>query len=211
MSGLTADEQTLCARIFDRLVTGIGSKIAYPTAALATDEVAGSQVSQDTVNKVLQKLTPKKARILKPVNTNGLPGFEIFHDVLGLPILECKRREEELVQAEKRRQQELVQAEEKRRADLAETRKFYIQMLLIGAIACFLMLVLFYREASFQATQAQSERIRLHQAQGLSIWVNFDFKPGSLTNREIDALWKVAEASGDFMAGFVTPLTAPSS
>ena len=91
MGKLNAEQQALCARIFDRLVTAIGGKIAYPTAGLATADVVGPSVSQHTIEAVLNKLTPKEARILKPVMTNGLPGFEIFHDVLGLPVLEWKR------------------------------------------------------------------------------------------------------------------------
>ena len=91
MGTLTGAEQALCARMFDRLVTPIGGKIAYPIAGLATAEVVGANVSEQAVDDVLNKLTPKEARILKPVMTNGLPGFEIFHDVLGLPVLEWKR------------------------------------------------------------------------------------------------------------------------
>jgi formylglycine-generating enzyme required for sulfatase activity len=91
MGALSAGEQALCAKMFDRLVTPIGGKIAYPTAGLATAEVVGPNVTEPGVEAVLSKLTPKQARILKPVTTNGLPGFEIFHDVLGLPVLEWKR------------------------------------------------------------------------------------------------------------------------
>jgi hypothetical protein len=116
MERLPIDEQDLCARVFDRLVTGIGSKIAYPTEALATPDIVGHGVSQERLEAVLRKLTPKEARILKPVITGGLPGFEIFHDVLGTPVLEWKRA----FQAEQRRNAELAQAEERRKAELAE-------------------------------------------------------------------------------------------
>ena len=91
MRNLSTDEQALCARLFDRLVTAIGGKIAYPTAALAAPEVAGPNVSEQTVDAVLNKLTGREQRILKPVMTDGGDGFEIFHDVLGLPVLEWKR------------------------------------------------------------------------------------------------------------------------
>jgi NTE family protein len=92
MGRLNPEEQALCAKLFDRLVTGIGSKIAYPTEGLAAPDVAGPEVSQEQVEAVLRKLTPKESRILKPVTTGGLPGFEIFHDILGLPVLEWRRR-----------------------------------------------------------------------------------------------------------------------
>jgi hypothetical protein len=90
MERLSPDEQELCAKIFDRLVTSIGSKIAYPTEGLEAPEVVGRNVPPDQVVTVLRKLTLQGARILKPVIVGRLPGFEIFHDVLGLPILEWK-------------------------------------------------------------------------------------------------------------------------
>jgi formylglycine-generating enzyme required for sulfatase activity len=108
MASLSPDEQALCAKMFDRLVTALGGKVAYPTAGLAAAEVVGPNVSQEEVEAVLNKLTPKEARILKPVMANGLPGFEIFHDVLGLPVLGWKRdfdtreKERSLAQAVRR-------------------------------------------------------------------------------------------------------------
>jgi hypothetical protein len=127
MGGLTPEDQTLCAKLFDRLVTGIGSKIAYPTEGLAAADVAGPDVSQARVEAVLGKLTPKESRILKPVTTGGLPGFEIFHDVLGLPVLEWRRRfladerrQEELAKAEAQRREELAKAEAQRQEELAK-------------------------------------------------------------------------------------------
>jgi hypothetical protein len=92
MASLSADERVLCARIFDRLVTGIGSKIAYPTRALAMQEIAGEGVTEDKVRRVLNKLTLRDTRILRPVETGAGDGFEIFHDVLGKPVLEWKQR-----------------------------------------------------------------------------------------------------------------------
>jgi formylglycine-generating enzyme required for sulfatase activity len=91
MNGLKPEEQALCAKMFDRLVTPLGSKIAFPTAALASPEVVGPNVNPQQVETVLNSLTPTDARILKPVTTNGSSGFEIFHDVLGPPVLEWKR------------------------------------------------------------------------------------------------------------------------
>jgi hypothetical protein len=92
MARLPAREQELCAKIFDRLVTPIGSKVAYPTAGLATPQVVGPGVSPTDVETLLNKLTPKHARILKHVTADGRPGFEIFHDVLAPPVLEWTRR-----------------------------------------------------------------------------------------------------------------------
>jgi O-acetyl-ADP-ribose deacetylase (regulator of RNase III) len=91
MKQLTDRERKLSVWIFDRLVTPIGSKIAYPTAALAAPEVVGPDVSAGEVEALLTKLTPKESRILRPVFTGGLPGFEIFHDVLAPSVLEWKK------------------------------------------------------------------------------------------------------------------------
>ena len=91
MDTLSLDEQQLCSKTFDRLVTGVGSKIAYPTAALVNEEIVGQNINIGVIETALEKLTPKEARILKPVITNSLPGFEIFHDVLWPPILEWRR------------------------------------------------------------------------------------------------------------------------
>jgi ADP-ribose pyrophosphatase len=77
--------------MFDRLVTAIGGKIAYPIAALAVPEVVGTDVSEQAVKATLNKLTGKEQRILKPIMTDGGEGIEIFHDVLGLPVLDWKR------------------------------------------------------------------------------------------------------------------------
>lgn len=91
MDQLALKEQALCAKLCDRLVTAIGSKVAYPTEGLAADDVVGEETSEEDVQAVLEKLTERRSRILKPVTTNDLPGFEIFHDVLALPVLEWKR------------------------------------------------------------------------------------------------------------------------
>jgi O-acetyl-ADP-ribose deacetylase (regulator of RNase III) len=88
MGRLSADEKQLCVHLFDRLVTPIGSKIAYPTAGLADRRIVGPGIRPERVETVLNKLTPKEARILKPVVINGLPGFEIFHDVLAPAVLQ---------------------------------------------------------------------------------------------------------------------------
>jgi formylglycine-generating enzyme required for sulfatase activity len=110
MGKLPADQQALCARLFDRLVTPIGGKISYPTAALAAPEVAGRNVSEQTVGAVLNRLTGREQRILKPVMTDGGEGFELFHDVLGLPVLEWKRSLEKAALWEARRRLQRVRA-----------------------------------------------------------------------------------------------------
>lgn len=92
MDELDQDEKELCVRIFGRLVTGLGSKIAYPTKALVAD-VAGLGVTQAKVEQVLGKLARREARIVMPVVINGWPGYELLHDVLGSPLLEWQRKQ----------------------------------------------------------------------------------------------------------------------
>jgi hypothetical protein len=125
MDGLTVGEQELCAKIFDRLVTGIGSKVAYPTEGLAADDVVGPETTQDDVKAVLDKLTTRQARILKPVMTNDLPGFEIFHDVLALPVLEWKR---EFQLRARRKEQERINEERRRKGS-----RSFLTTLALGA------------------------------------------------------------------------------
>jgi hypothetical protein len=100
LGGLTPKEQALCADIFRYLVTGSGSKIAYPTDALAkqvtSDRRQGSSngvsaiVSTEEVAAVLEELTQGEKRLLRPVKARAV--YELFHDVLGLPILEWRQK-----------------------------------------------------------------------------------------------------------------------
>jgi hypothetical protein len=215
MESLTPEEQALCARIFDRLVTGIGSKIAYPTEALAADDVAGPDVTEQAVAAVLGKLTPKEARILKPVTTNGLPGFEIFHDVLGLPVLEWKRafqrrvaRRQERARAAKRRQEELAQAQAQAKQEYA-ARRFRIAA---GAVGVLTLLGAAAIGAAIygyvQAGKAQVALVDLRQANGKNIWVNLDFTTRDLTPGEVNALWDVTGSTGPQLDGFLKPIAS---
>src|SRR5262249_40968682 len=82
------------------LVTGSGSKIAYPTDALAkqvtsdrrqeSSNGAAATVSTEEVAAVLEELTRGEKRLLRPVKAGAV--YELFHDVLGLPILEWRQR-----------------------------------------------------------------------------------------------------------------------
>jgi hypothetical protein len=100
LSALTPKEQALCADIFRYLVTGSGSKIAYPTDALAkqvtsdrrqeSSDGAAATVSTEEVAAVLEELTRGGRRLLRPVKAGAV--YELFHDVLGLPILEWRQK-----------------------------------------------------------------------------------------------------------------------
>ena len=100
LGGLTPKEQALCADIFRYLVTGSGSKIAYPTDAMAkqvtsdrrqeSSNADAATVSTEEVAAVLEELTGGEKRLLRPVKAGA--AYELFHDVLGLPILDWRQK-----------------------------------------------------------------------------------------------------------------------
>jgi hypothetical protein len=183
--------------------------------------VAGHDVSTNAVRTVLQKLTPTESRILRPVATGGLPGFEIFHDVLALPVLEWKRafqdgirREEQLAEAEAKYQIELAQAEAKRQAETIDLRrKEAVRRLRLvgGAAAIAIMFAITAAAAAYYAYRQETLAVRANaaaqRALGEAYWSRLDFTTRALTAGEIDTLWKIANSSGDVKDGFLIPLT----
>lgn len=104
IGGLTPDQQALCARLFDRLVTPTGTKFA-----MAADDLVpfAGGADENQVGRVLTRLSEADARVLTPVGRAGRePAFEIFHDVLGPPILRWKERFEAAREAEARERAE---------------------------------------------------------------------------------------------------------
>ncbi len=91
MKKLQKKERLLCSRIFDRLVTPSGSKIAIKDKDLA--EYAGDL--KNKLPSVLQKLAAPEARTLRRLPVPGKPDeqrYEIYHDVLASAILEWQGR-----------------------------------------------------------------------------------------------------------------------
>jgi hypothetical protein len=118
LSGLTPKEQSLCAAIFRYLVTARGGKIAYTGGDLA-DQISEDRsqigergidqiVTEEEVAAVLGKLAKPEMRLIKPVTAKGLAAFELFHDVLGTPVLVWRRgfTENERLRAEKKQADE---------------------------------------------------------------------------------------------------------
>ena len=81
MADLTPEQKDVAARIFNHLVTPSGTKIAHEVADLANF----GQVSESELVPVLTALSER--RILRSVDEGGAVRYEIFHDVLGEPVL----------------------------------------------------------------------------------------------------------------------------
>jgi len=106
-ASLSNEERDLCALIFERLVTPSGAKYAYSV----TDLAKWAKKPIEEVRPLLEKLSRGENRILNPVPDEK---YEIFHDVLGKPILDWGRRhaeEHERAEAERRLEQERFEAE----------------------------------------------------------------------------------------------------
>jgi hypothetical protein len=137
LGGLTEKEQALCADIFRNLITSSGSKVAYPSSDLAVQinedrrEASGGRfqeiVTNEEVAEVLRKLTPTETRLLKPVKASGVDAFELFHDVLGKPMMlwrqqftEQARLRKELQRADERKALERLLKVIRPTADLSD-------------------------------------------------------------------------------------------
>ncbi len=193
LSGLTTEEQALCADIFRNLVTSSGSKIAYPADDLAkqvsedrkqagrghTDEI----VVADDVAAVLRKLTPTETRLLKRVKANGVDAFELFHDVLGQPVLRWRQA----FNANARLHTEQRRVRRARRLAFVFGLITFLAVLATGV--------------------AYLQTIGLRETLGRSIWSSLDFSQPFLTPSDVDGLWRVTELNGDERDGFLAPLT----
>ena len=200
LSGLTTEEQALCADIFRYLVTSSGSKIAYPADDLAkqvsedrkqasqsgTDEI----VVADEVAAVLRKLTPTETRLLKPVKVNGVDAFELFHDVLGQPVLSWRQA----FNANAR----LRDANARLRTEQRRVRRARGLAFVFGLTTLLAVLA---------TGVAYLQTIGVRETLGRSVWSALDFSQQSLTPSDVDGLWRVTELNGDERDGFLAPLT----
>lgn len=131
MGALSSSEQEVAARAFRHLVTPSGTKVAHT----AVDLSEYAQVTTDNLEPVLEKLSSGEVRILRPVapppDEPSLIRFEIFHDVLGAPILDWRAR---YTQARDR-------AETERRLAAERRRVRRLRLGLIGLSALFLTVI----------------------------------------------------------------------
>ena len=107
LTGLTAEEKDLAARMLDHLVTPSGAKIAHEVVDLAG--YAGAPEAD--VLPVLAKLGNE--RILRSVSGNGRSraGYEIYHDVLAEPVLAWKAGHE----SQREREREAAETDRRHR------------------------------------------------------------------------------------------------
>lgn len=90
MNQLTRGQRVLASRVFQYLVTPSGTKIALK----ASDLASYADSSRQKVEPLLQRLTQRDVRLLRVVDspTQDEMSYEIFHDVLGSPILDWRAR-----------------------------------------------------------------------------------------------------------------------
>jgi len=92
MCSLSPQDQYIAAKIFHHLVTPSGSKIAHNISDLA----AYSELNEDQIKPVLEKLAAKHVRILRsiapPFGQKEVLYYEIFHDALAPAILDWRFR-----------------------------------------------------------------------------------------------------------------------
>lgn len=148
MSSLTPQEQGVSANIFNFLVTPSGTKIAHTARDLADY----SHVPQSEIAATLEKLSGGDIRILRPVapplDQPDEPRYEIFHDVLGAPILDWRAR---FVQGQEKIESDRKLAAEKRRVRRLRFGLVGLSLLLLAVIALALF-ALTQREAAARAS-----------------------------------------------------------
>lgn len=90
MKQLTRGQRILASRVFQYLVTPSGTKIALK----ASDLASYANSAPGKIEPLLQRLTQRDVRLLRVVDsaTEKEMSYEIFHDVLGSPILDWRAR-----------------------------------------------------------------------------------------------------------------------
>lgn len=91
MRRLNPSHRRLASRLLQYLVTPSGTKIALRSSDLASY----AETSPKKVQSLLQRLTEHDIRLLRAIQTAGTNelSYEIFHDVLALPILDWRARQ----------------------------------------------------------------------------------------------------------------------
>lgn len=122
MAQFTNEERDVAARIFHRLVTPSGAKIAFSASDLSEYEA----VSPELLSSILARLEEGNRRILRRVASRGdqeEPRYEIFHDRLGKAILAWRVKRVAEQERERRQKEEIeqVRVAEQTRSHFRET------------------------------------------------------------------------------------------
>ena len=130
MEQFTDDERDVAARVFHRLVTPSGAKIAFTVGDLAEYE----RIESEKLAPILRRLEEGSRRILRRVaartETADEPRYEIFHDRLGTAVLawrtkrlkEQERERSQREEAEKKKIAEQTRAEFRKAVEAAMNR-----------------------------------------------------------------------------------------
>jgi WD40 repeat protein len=153
MNALPPAEQEVASRVFRYLVTPSGAKIAHTAKDLS--EYAG--LTPEELTPTLEKLASGDIRILRPVapplDQPSLPRYEIFHDVLGAPILDWRAR---YVQAQEKIASEQALANERARVRRLRLGLIGLSLLLLAVIA--LAVFAFTQQQAAAAASAAAEQ-----------------------------------------------------
>ncbi len=155
MGALPENEQHVAANIFNFLVTPSGTKIAHTAHDLANY----AHAPQNEIAATLEKLSSGDVRILRPVapplDQPTEPRYEIFHDVLGAPILNWRTRFTQ--------QQEKIESEKKLAAEKNRVRRLRfglvgLSLLLLGVIALAVFALTQRQEAERASAFAEQQK-----------------------------------------------------
>jgi WD40 repeat protein len=207
MDALAPGQKAVAAEVFHHLVTPSGSKIAL----LATDLAAYSAQPVAEVEVLLEALSSGPRRILRPVppaaGVVGPPRYEIFHDVMGIAVLEWRRQFVEERQREANKQ--LVADREEARADARTARRLLRSTWLAVGLVVVLLLVVgmgWLTVTSYRGQQQQKALAEANAALGrnpeLSLSKAAEAYERGNTPESRSALLQAASAPrGDVVAG----------
>ena len=206
LGALAPEDQALCARMFDRVVTPSGAKIAMKAADLAVLAGAGREAAR--VQRILDDLSRPHSRIFTPVpDPEGAPAYEVFHDVLGRPVLDWKERyenelrvDEERRRAEEERQEAERRVEEQRLRAEEEKRRFRITAMLAAVMALLAVAAASFGWYAFAAKRAADEATAealLRQTHFLTVASREELQQGRPVTAVLLALEALPDAPDD--------------
>jgi WD40 repeat protein len=165
MHGLESAQLEVCARIFDRLVTPSGTKVACREKDLA--EWAHELAPQ--LPEVLRRLSTGESRVLRPVA--AAPGdhsgvqYEIFHDVLAGAVLHWQAEflaQKERAALQRQANEQRARAEESERTASRLTRALRLaRSAALAALIAAAAAVIYGRKAADRTKLASSRALTL--------------------------------------------------